>query len=124
MTETVDNADAEIKRLHALARQRCTDEWIEGHDEVNEDGDKIAVVPDEGPAGTKVDREVNLSKMFQSAPSRTSRVDILTIEAELVADGHDPDNPHIPSSVDVLEEACDQISAAGHTPAWEVVFDD
>jgi len=123
MSETAD-PDAEVNRLLALARQRCTDDWLDSHDEVNEDGDKVAVVPDEGPAGTTVDREVNLSAMYSPAPSRTSKVDILRIEAELVADGREPDNPHIPASGEVLETAREQIEADGNTPAWEVVSDD
>jgi hypothetical protein len=122
MPEAAD-PEAEVNRLLALARQRCSDEWIDSHDEINEDGDKVAIVPDEGPAGTTREREVNLSAMYGSAPSRTSQVDILRIEAELVADGREPDNPHIPTSGEVLEDAREQIEADGNTPAWEVVFD-
>jgi len=122
MPEAAD-PEAEVNRLLALARRRCSDEWIDSYDETNEDGDKVAIVPDEGPAGTTIEREVNLSAMYGTAPSRTADVEILRIEAELVADGREPDNPHIPTSGEVLETARGQIEADGNTPAWEVVFD-
>lgn len=49
---------------------------------------------------------------------RTDNVEMLVIEAELVADGHEPDNPATPRTESVGEEFFDRIEDTDLVPAW------
>lgn len=112
--------DAEIAKLLAKRRQALDrDGFIDDHDDTNDDGDKITyeTVP-AGPDDTK-EIEINLTKMYQAAPSTTGDIEMLVLEAELVADGTALDNPHVPADEETLRQARQQIEQNGHTPAWE-----
>lgn len=115
--------EGEIARLRALSRKAQTDEFVTGYDKV-EDGEKIKEVTIAGPAGTSKTVTRNLSNLYHSAPSTTGDVELLVIEAELLADGEGSDNPHIPLDDQTREAAIEQIEERGLTPAWEVVFDE
>jgi len=88
---------------------------------VDERGHKIREQTVAGPGDTTQTTEHDLTAMYQTGPSTTGQVWILRTEAELVADGVDLDNPHIPATEDILEDAVKKIRADGHEPAWEVV---
>jgi hypothetical protein len=111
--------DGEISRLIALRRKQQGDEFIDKHDKINDDGDKVQELVIRGPANTEKTIDCNLSKLFGPAPSTTSNLEILRLEAEMVADGHEPENPHIPVNSDTLNHATAQIESAALTPAWE-----
>lgn len=48
----------------------------------------------------------------------TGDIDILVIEAELVAEGKDVENPAIPADTDVAREAAERIVERGMEPQW------
>ena len=120
MDNTVTH-DAEIQRLLALRRKQLPDTVVDPSDYPNaelKDGDvirtrKVRV------AGAVREVEQNLSHAYGPAPSTTGGVDILVIEARLVADGRDVRNPHVPADTDTLARAKDRIESEGLTPAWE-----
>ncbi|AGM11103.1 hypothetical protein M196_gp08 [Halorubrum tailed virus 4] len=91
--------------------------------ERNDDGDLIfeKTVPTPGGGTTTVD--VNVTTMYQPGPRRTSSVEMLRVEAELVDEGKELDNPAKPSNGDVAKQAIEQIEGEGLTPAWRVVDD-
>jgi len=82
--------EPDIKKLRAIARQRFDYPDKDNHD------------PLETPTGV----------------SMTGRVDLLVLEAEMIADGRELGNPHIPADTDTLVEAQKRITENGHTPAW------
>jgi len=49
---------------------------------------------------------------------RTSNIEMLVIEAELVADGHEPDNPAIPVNTETGETFRERIDGTDLVPAW------
>jgi len=49
---------------------------------------------------------------------KTSNVEMLVIEAELVADGNEPDNPAIPVDAETGEAFRDRIEETELVPAW------
>lgn len=59
------------------------------------------------------------------AGRRTSgNVELLVIEAELVADGKQLDNPARPDSADVVDELMAKLEPRGLRPAYKVVGDE
>jgi len=122
MLETTDR----VSRIDALCRRRQANidtEWLDESrfDKVDERGHKIRERTVAGPGDTTQTTEHDLTAMYRTGPSTTGQVWILRTEAELVADGVDLGNPHIPATEDILEEAVEKIRADGHEPAWEVV---
>lgn len=108
--------EPEIKVLRAKARDSLTEDWITKHDKINGDGDKIDEVRYRRGDNTY---DVNLSHLFGPSPSTTGDVDLLVLEAEMQADGKELRNPHVPIDTDVLAQAVERITEAGHSPAWE-----
>lgn len=106
-----------INKLKALRRKELDDDFITDYDKV-EKGDKIKEIVVPGPADTTKTIEINQSHLYRPAPSTTSDVEMLRIEAQMEADGKEIENPHIPSSQDVLETAVEKIESEGNTPAW------
>lgn len=111
----------ETRRLLAQRRKALPDDLDVKHDKVTQSGDKIREVGFRGPNNTTRTVDVNVSQLYATAPSTTGNMDILRIEAELVDDGKDLDNPHVPVNEDVQARAKDMIESEGLTPAWEVV---
>ncbi|MDS0258589.1 hypothetical protein NDI56_04080 [Haloarcula sp. S1CR25-12] len=112
MLETEDR----VSRIEALCRRRRANidmDWLgdDRYTKVDERGHKIR----------EQTADHDLTAMYKPGVSTTGQLWILRTEAELLADGVDLDNPHIPASEDILEEAVDKIEADGHEPAWEVV---
>lgn len=87
------------------------------------DGHKIGQVirPKKGGEGTTT-VDIDLTALEGAAPSTTSSMRIIELEAEIAAD--EPErikNPHIPTTDDVLRAALDHLRPMGLEPAWEVV---
>lgn len=120
MTDAL-NHSAETKRLLAQRRKALPDDLDVDHDKVLESGEKLREIGFRGPNNTTRTIDVNVSKLYQAGPSTTGDIEMLRIEAELVADGKDLDNPHVPVNDDVRARAVDAIESEGLTPAWRVV---
>lgn len=118
MPETISRTER-IKTLEELARSGLSDAHVTDYDKINDDGDKIREKKVQGPQGTNQTFESNVTHIFQDTVSKTGDVELLRLEAELVDEGSDLANPHIPVSSDVLESALEQIESKGLTPAWE-----
>jgi len=82
--------EPEIKKLRAKARQRMDLPEEDNHDPL---------------------------QTFTGA-SMTGEVSLLVLEAEMLAEGRELGNPHIPIDVDTLVAAQKQIAENGHSPAW------
>ena len=121
MSNPAISHDPEVAKLLAKRRQTLTrDGFIESHDDVNDKGEKVTTKTVAAGGDTTKEIEISLTAMYQAAPSTTSDIEMLVMEAELVADGKTLDNPHVPATVEALEQARKQIEQNGHTPAWEV----
>lgn len=135
MATEISNVDIDAKQdqettkrrvaplLAARRRNLDRDRWITSHTYTDADGDKIHRIEyEDKDQGTQV-IDVNLSRLLSAAPSRTTDVDLLLTEAKLIAEGKELDNPHIPATDQILDEAIAQIGRANDdlTPAWEVV---
>lgn len=125
MLETTDR----VSRIDALCRRRRANidtDWLDEdrYDKVDGRGHNIREQTVAGPGDTTQTTEHDLTAMYQAGPSTTGQVWILRTEAEMLAEGRDLGNPHIPASEGVLEEAVEKIEADGHEPAWEVVDGD
>lgn len=109
-------AELLAKRRKALDRHGHITEF----DGLDENGHKYR--EETVPAGTDSTKtiQVNLTKMYQASPSTTGDIEILELEAEMVAEGREMDNPHVPSSTKLMEQARSKIEQNGHAPAWEI----
>lgn len=117
----VSQHDPEIAKLLAKRRKVLNrDGFIDDYDDTTDDGDKYREMTVQAGGGTTATIEMNLSKMYQAGPSTTGDMEVLKIEAELVAEGKDLKNPHVPADADLLERATNALSNEGLTPAWEV----
>lgn len=110
-----------VQRKRNLPR----DEHVSEYTHIDENGDKIHRIEyDDEEKGTET-IDANLSKLLAAAPSRSSNVEVLRIEAQQAAEASDDEledmNPHLPSNNDVLDTATDAIESDGNIPAWEVV---
>jgi len=112
--------EPEIKVLRAKARDAQSDDFITGHDYVDEDGDKIEKELVAGPAGSTKEIETNLTELYTAGPATTGKVDLLVLEAEIVAERGVMENPHIPIDTETRDAAKAQIKENGHTPAWDI----
>jgi len=120
MTDALQHSK-ETKRLLAQRRKALPDELDVQHDKVLSSGAKVREIGFRGPNNTTRTIDVNVSKLYAPAPSTTGDIDMLRIEAELVDEGEDLDNPHVPINDDVRARAVDAIESEGLTPAWEVM---
>jgi hypothetical protein len=112
--------DPEIKVLKAKRRDELpTDEFITEYDGVDDNGHKYREQEVRGPADTSTTIKSDQTAMYQPAPSTTGDVGMLVMEAELLADGVDLENPHIPADEETLEQARQRIETNDLTPAWE-----
>jgi len=98
-----------------MSSDRAPPERPEPADELSDDpsgDDEI----DASPA----QRRESLSEVITMEPGRrkTGNVELLEIEAELVADGHEPDNPAIPVDTDTGEAFRERIEDTDLVPAW------
>lgn len=121
MSSDSEGGGFNLPQLLEERRAVLNDDFITDFDKKNEDGDKIKEITVKRSSGETRTYEANLSKLGQAAPSTTSNIDILCIEAELAAEGRIGTNPHLPSSAEVYEQAIERIEAEGLTPAWEAV---
>lgn len=119
MAETI-TATQEIGRIVQDRRSKLSDAHVTDYNKIDENGDKIREETVQGPQGTTQTVDVNVSHLFQDAPSRTGDVSIIVLEAELADDGTELANPHVPTGADTLESALDQMETKGLTPAWEL----
>lgn len=80
------------------------------------DDESDADVP---PREREDDRRRIGSVLAEAGARRTSNAELLVIEAELVADGHEPDNPAVPiAGSGVVEEFHERIEDTDLEPAW------
>jgi len=113
--------EPDIAKLIAQRRKALDrDGFITDYDGITDDGDKYEEMTVKGGGGSTVTIKVNLTKMYQAAPSTTGDIQLLQTEAELIDDGVELENPHIPASVELLERAKNTLSKEGLTPAWEI----
>lgn len=110
--------EPEIKVLRAKARDSLPNDIVEDYDKINDDGDKIEVQTWTTRSGGEKETEHNLTAMYRPGPSTTGDVDMLVLEAEMMANGRDLDNPHIPSTVAVKDEALERLADQDLEPAW------
>jgi hypothetical protein len=112
-----------IKALVAKRRFNLEEDFIDEsrYDHIDERGHKISEQPVAGPGGTTLTIDSNLSVMYEPTPSTTSDVDMLRLEAEMLAEGRDLGNPHLPDSEETLQEAVEVIERDGNVPTWEVI---
>lgn len=95
------------------------DHWRE------EDDHKIRrTVTEDKENGERV-TDHDLTALEGAAPSTTTNLELLVIEAEQAAEADEADlpwmNPHIPANDEMLATAIEEIERAGLVPAWEVV---
>ena len=77
--------------------------------------------PDAAPTDTAGDDDRRTIGSVDARPGarRTSNVELLVIEAELVADGHEPDNPAVPiADSGAAAEFHERIEGTELQPAW------
>ena len=55
---------------------------------------------------------------LRPGPRRTDNVEMLVIEAEMVAEGHEPDNPAQPLGTATAEAFAERIDGTDLEPAW------
>ena len=55
---------------------------------------------------------------LRPGPRRTDNVEMLVIEAEMVAEGHEPDNPAQPLGTETAEAFAERIEDTDLQPAW------
>lgn len=110
-----------VARLFGRRRQNLDrDGFVEDYGWIDEDtGRKMKEVVIDEDQGKSY--ELDSTALFGAAPSRSSNIDHIRIEAELIAEGKDLKNPHIPSNDDVLETALERLAEEGLTPAWEAI---
>jgi len=120
MSDGVHDRTGEIGRLLAKRRQSLSDPSIDDADDYTDDGEAVAEMTVQTGPDTWGEFEVNLTRLFRTAPSTTGDVDLLEIEAELAAERGPPDNPHIPTSTDVLDALRERLDGTKLRPAWEV----
>jgi hypothetical protein len=115
--------DPAIKVLVAKRRDTLEEDFIDEsrYDRIDDRGHKIRELPTASPAGTDVTIDSDVTVTHRPTPSTTSDVEMLRLEAEMLADGYDLDNPHLPDTEDTLEEAVAAIKSDGNTPTWEVL---
>jgi hypothetical protein len=118
--DTTIDRSAETKRLLAQRRKVLPDHPDIDADKTTDDGDLIHEVLVRGPGNTAKTIDANMSRLYRATPSTTSDIDLLVIEAELVADGADLDNPHVPVTDDLRETALARLDDEGLSPAWRV----
>ena len=68
------------------------------------------------------DRDLDILSI-PAGPRTSSNVDLLVIEAELVAEGKELENPARPDSPDVVDEVMARLDE-GQRPAWAVGGDE
>ena len=114
---------SKIDSLKARQEQQVTDAFVTKYDYIDENGDKIKDESFTHPEFGEVEEKVNMSSLLEAGLSTTTKIDHLVIEAKLMEEGRIGHNPHIPATMEVLEQAKDRIEARGLTPAW-TVFED
>lgn len=119
--------DPDIKVLRAKRREALPDHIVDEDDNrvdrVTEDGERINEIVVDGGGGTTETHNSSLTSMYRPAPSTTGDVDILVLEAELLADGADLENPHIPETEAIRDKALDRLDGEGLEPAWRAADD-
>ena len=91
--------------------------WAEA--DRNADGDLVFEREVKHKEGHTQTRRTNLTALFTPGARTSGDVSVLVIEAELVADGVELDNPAKPATADVAEAVIDRLDEDVR-PAWEV----
>ena len=94
-------------------------EQLKADAERNDDGDLVFERKIHHNEGHTETRRTNLTVLFTPGARITGDVSMLVIEAGLVADGVELDNPARPSTADVAEAVIARLDD-GVRPAWEV----
>lgn len=124
-TDTAGVTKRRVALLIAQRRQNLPrDEHVTEYTHTDQNGDKIYRVEYNKKDGSTKTVDANLSRLLSAAPSTTSNLEVLRVEAEQAANGRTDMNPHLPSNDDVLDTATETIKDAGLTPAWEVIDGD
>ncbi|WP_331232674.1 hypothetical protein [Natronorarus salvus] len=125
MSEAVERkAEVTKRRVGALLGRRRQnldrDSHITDYDRI-EDGHKVDKRTAPGPRDqtNKVDRD--LTALYGAAPSTTTDPDLLVVSARIAAEKGPTDNPHVPATDQVLDDALERMEREGLTPAWELV---
>lgn len=131
-TRTPGTTKRQIAPLLARRRQNLdrdghiTEERYDYHR--SGDGHKIRKIVTEDKETGRDEQTFDLSALEGAAPSTTSNIEILEIEAkqadEATAEELERMNPHIPSNDDVLRAILDHLRPMDLTPAWEVCDDE
>lgn len=114
----------QIDELKEQQAQQVTDAFIIDYDYLDEEtGEKIKDESFSHPEYGEQEVKTNVSKLFKAGLSTTTSISLLVAEAELMEEGRIGGNPHVPASMEVLEQAESRIEANDLTPAW-TVFDE
>ena len=114
---------SKIDSLKARQQETVTDAFVTKYDYIDENGDKIKDESFTHPELGEVEEKVNMSSLLQTGLSTTTDIEHLVVEAKLMEDGRIGNNPHIPATMEILEQAKSRIEARDLTPAW-TVFDE
>jgi len=123
LTDSGIDRDPDIKVLVAKRRDTLEEDFLDDsrYDRVDERGHKIRELTVAGPGGTSQTIDSDVTVTYRPTPSTTGDVDMLRLEAELLAEGRNLDNPHLPDSEATFAEAVEAIERDGNTPTWEVL---
>ena len=88
--------------------------------ERDDDGDLVYEREVRTRQGTTQTETVNLTALLTPGDRTSDDVSLLVLEAELLADGVQLDNPARPATADVAEDVLARLDD-GVRPAWEVV---
>ena len=111
-----------VAPLFAKRRKAINDDHVEDHDKIV-DGQKIREKVTRGVDGTSKTLDIDQTALLTPGISTTSSLELITLEAELVAEGRAVDNYHIPANDGVLDRALEKLNGKGLTPAWEADVD-
>ncbi|WP_331233216.1 hypothetical protein [Natronorarus salvus] len=125
MSETVERkAEVTKRRVGALLGRRRQNLDRDGHiadyDEIN-DGRKVEKRKIAGPSNTAQTVDRDLTALFGAAPSTTTDPDLLVVSARIAAEKGPTDNPHVPATDQVLDDALERMEREDLVPAWELV---
>jgi len=69
-------------------------------------------------ARKRIREQTDADSLWRTGPSTTSDIDMLVLEAEMIDNDRELDNPHIPASEDVRQDALEQLSDHDLEPGW------
>jgi hypothetical protein len=70
-------------------------------------------------ARKRIHEQTDADSLWRTGPSTTSDINMLVLEAEMIDNGRELDNPHIPVSEDVRQDALARLDDDGLEPGWQ-----